>query len=480
MTVLDFVRPAVALIPKAHSSAGQEAVDLAKMAGLHLDPWQAFVLEHSLAEKADGRWAAFEVGVNVPRQNGKGAILEARELAGLFLLGERLIVHSAHEFSTSSEHQRRVEMLIEDVPEFRRRVKAFKHSHGEESIELTGGQRLRFRTRTRSGGRGLSADCIVLDEAMILAETAIGALMPTLSARPNPQIWYTGSAVDQDVFEHGIVWSKVRERGLAGEDDSLAYFEWSFDPRTEGDPTPVSPDQVTADMAADEEAWQRANPSLGIRISSTHVEHERRSMDPRTFAVERLGVGDWPSTDPGGASVIDIVDWRSLADPHSAALDPVVFAFDVLPDRRSSAIAAGGIREDGLVHVEVVEHRRGTGWLVERMQQLVAAHAPLDILCDAAGPAAALAEDVGATTVSGPDYTKACGTFFDLVAEGKLRHLGSNEADLAIRGAAKRPLVDAWAWSRKNSRADICPLVAMTLAGSFAAQSVAEPFVVWG
>ncbi|WP_228023103.1 hypothetical protein [Streptomyces acidicola] len=36
-----------------------------------------------MAEDAEGRWAAFEVCANVPRQNGKGAIIEARELWGL-------------------------------------------------------------------------------------------------------------------------------------------------------------------------------------------------------------------------------------------------------------------------------------------------------------------------------------------------------------------------------------------------------------
>jgi hypothetical protein len=41
-----------------------------------------------------GKWAAFEAGLEVARQNGKGGVYEARELAGLFLLGERLLVHS--------------------------------------------------------------------------------------------------------------------------------------------------------------------------------------------------------------------------------------------------------------------------------------------------------------------------------------------------------------------------------------------------
>jgi hypothetical protein len=44
----------------------------------------AAVLERALGVREDGKWAAFEVGLDVSRQNGKGGILEARELAGLF------------------------------------------------------------------------------------------------------------------------------------------------------------------------------------------------------------------------------------------------------------------------------------------------------------------------------------------------------------------------------------------------------------
>lgn len=63
-----------------------------------LDEWQRFALDCMLGERADGKWAAFETALIVPRQNGKGSVLEARELAGLFLFGEQLILHSAHEF----------------------------------------------------------------------------------------------------------------------------------------------------------------------------------------------------------------------------------------------------------------------------------------------------------------------------------------------------------------------------------------------
>src|SRR5262249_45209251 len=98
--------------PGAVSSAGEEAIALAARAGLVLDPWQCWVLDRSLAERRDGKWAAWEVALICSRQNGKTAILEARELAGLFLFGEELIVHTAHQFKTSSESFRRIQKWL--------------------------------------------------------------------------------------------------------------------------------------------------------------------------------------------------------------------------------------------------------------------------------------------------------------------------------------------------------------------------------
>jgi phage terminase large subunit-like protein len=179
-------RPRLLHLPDFASSTGIEAVELAAMAGLELDEWQQFVLLNALGEGADGRWAAKEVGVEVPRQNGKGGLLEARELAGLFLLDEKLIIHSAHEFATANEALERMHDLLSGCPTLWRRVRVVKRSHGEEGVYLRDGRRLRYKTRTKGGGRGFSADCVILDEAMVIPEAMHGALMPTLSARPEP------------------------------------------------------------------------------------------------------------------------------------------------------------------------------------------------------------------------------------------------------------------------------------------------------
>jgi hypothetical protein len=468
------IKPRIALVPKAKKSLGKVATEIAGSAGLILDDWQVYSLKSALGLLPDGRWAAFEVKLNVSRQNGKGGILEARELAGLFEFGEGLLIHTAHEFATSSEHFRRLHYLIEEDPEMRKQLKrnsagrivGIRLSHGEESIELRDGRRILFRTRTKSAGRGFAAaDFIALDEDMFLSEAMVGALVPIMAARSlpeaggtGPQIWYTGSAVDQMVHDQGIVAARVRERGIAGEEGRLCYLEWSI----EGE-HPELVGEVTEEMI------QQSNPALGIRISMDYVkEQEQKTLSRRTFATERLGVGDWPATDGGESGPIELDAWLALHDAHSEMLDPICMAVDVSPDRRSS-ISASSRRPDGLIHVETVENKAGTSWLASRLSELVDRHQPAVVLMDGYGPAASVLtqieeEGVEITTVSAGEHAQACGRLLDLVNEGKLRHRVDEYLENAIRAAKTRPLGDAWAWSRKNSSEDISPLVAGTLA----------------
>jgi hypothetical protein len=73
---------------------------------------------------------------------------------------------------------------------------------------------------------------------------------------------------------------------------------------------------------------------------------------------------------------------------------------------------------------------------------------------------------VGVTVdpVGASDHARACGTFVDLLAAGRIAHRSQAVLDVAVLGAARRPLGDAWLWSRARSNVDISPLVAVTLA----------------
>lgn len=440
-------RPRVEYVPDYVSSAGDEAIEFCTSIGLHLDPWQRHVIQHSLGERRDGKYAAFEVGLVVPRQNGKGAVLEARELAGLFLFDEGLILHSAHEFKTAQEAFRRVLAHVQNAPDLDKRVARVRTSHGEEGIELKGGARLRFVARSTGSGRGFSGDTVILDEAYNLASEGMSALLPTLSARPNPQIWYTSSA--------GMTTSeqlrKVRERGLAKQSKRLAYFEWS----------------APADIDLDNrEGWAQANPALGIRITEEFIESERDAMDDAGFSRERLGI--W--FDPAAQMVIDGRKWSALADPDSKLDKSIVFAVDATPERSGAAIAVAGRRADGLGHVEVVDARSGTGWMVERIVELHVRHKPRAWLLDPASAAGAwipaLQErGIEPVLVTGREMAQACGALYEDVVEGQaLRHLDQPQLNAALSGARKRLLSDAWAWHRRDSSVDISPLVAVTLA----------------
>ena len=69
--------------PTYFTTAADDAIDLAAVAGLNLMPWQEYVLRNSLGEKQDGKWASFVNCLVIPRQNGKNALIEARQLACL-------------------------------------------------------------------------------------------------------------------------------------------------------------------------------------------------------------------------------------------------------------------------------------------------------------------------------------------------------------------------------------------------------------
>ncbi len=447
---------------------------MAELVGFDLDAWQRTVIENSFGVGADGKWASKQVGVNVPRQNGKNGILEVVELTAIFtwlpelrgkVPGPPLLIHSAHEFITSQKHFDRVWSLVEMTPSLLKRVinNQGQHrpirAHGHEGFKTTDGCQIEFRSRTKQAGRGFSCDFLVFDEAMFLPESAMGSLFPTLRARPNPQVWFAGSAVDQDVHNEGLVWTRVRERAKA-EEAELTYFEWSLDYE--------DPNEVPEEAYFDEDSYWKSNPAYGIRIFREHFETEIRTLERRTVAVELFGVGDYPDPTGSDERPISVEQWEACAQPDAVMVGPMYVGFDVSPERRT-AMAVAGKSSDGFWMVEIFEKRGGTNWVAERLEAFIYDHSPEMIVCDAVGPGKSLVAQlelaqIPVETYDSNEHAAACGRFTDVVVEQSLRHLGSLDLLNAIRGAKTRPLGDRWAWSRKNSSVDISPLVAATLA----------------
>ena len=475
--VSELIPPRICHIPEAHdTSIGDQAVEWARSHKMKLDVEQEWVLRKSFGLRENGRWQTPDVCFNAPRQNGKGEVLIARELFGLYVLGEEYIVHSAHEFKTAERHFQRLEAVIrnnEDLltlvkraPTNPGRIIGFRFSHGDEAVELQDGRRIEFRTRTKAGMRGFdNVALLVLDEAMILSEWAYGSMLPTVRAsraEHGPQLWHAGSAADQETHEHSIIWTLLREQGIGGSDDDLMYVEWSL--------PFVHPDDAPDEIISDPELWRSVNWAIERgRVDEAWMAREFRRLPRRQFCVELLGIGDYPDPDLLGNSEISDESWLACENVESVLQDPVCVSFDVSPGRRTT-ISAGGLSGERKQMVEVVACRAGVGWVPEFMVALCEKHDVVEIVCDGFGPGNTIAtrieEQTGLTVrrLKSGEYADACGQFANAVEERELVHIGQDELNTAVKGARTRPLVDRWAWSRSKSKTDPGPLIASSIA----------------
>ena len=433
------------------STAGQEAAELAAECGLVLDPWQRLVLDATLAERADGSLAASTVKLIASRQNGKNGFVEAAELHDL-VLGGLWIIHTAHLFPTAREAFNRLLGLVEAHRGIKERLtRKYASPMSGYELHFKGGGKIKFIARSRTSGRGLTGDKLFLDEDQDLNDDALGALLPTVSARPGSQTIYLGSAPAIT----SVVSQRLRSKGRriaegADDDPRFAYFEFSADPQADLD---------------DRRAWAQANPAYGNRIDEESIVAERSAMSDEMFARERLSIS--PELDEVLEAALP--GWNECADRTSEIVGGLAIAIDVSPDRKWTSIGVAGRNTAGHDHVELIDRLSGTSRAVERVLELRERWSPVAIALDPAGPAGSLLADltqagVEVVTTSAREHGQACGAIHDAVVDQTLRHLGDHVLDAAVHGAKRRQLGDAWAWDRKRSDVDISPLVAVTLA----------------
>ena len=446
--------PLVRLQPVAASSAdADDAIRLGAAYGLKPDEWQELVLRGWLGRRRDGKWASSRCGLSCPRQNGKNAVVEIRELFGIITLGEKWL-HTAHEVKTARKAFLRLVSFFENerkYPELAELVESIRKANGQEAIFLKNGGSVEFVARSKSSGRGFTVDCLLLDECQEFSDEALEALLPTISASPlgNPQQIYTGTPPGPRSV--GEVFTRLHDDGNLGKDKRLCWFEW-------GAPRDCDMD--------DPAMWAQANPGLGYRLDLDVIAAERASFDDDGFGRERLGIWDVPVT---GTSGITGEMWAACGNPESVIITPPVLTIDVSPNLWS-AICVAGRNDQGMTHVEVPFFRAGTNWVVDEVIRLMAEHGITSVSLDPTGPAGALlpafeSAGVELAILSARDMAQACGLFYNCVADCTLRHLGNDDwLNLAIAGATRRPLGDLWAWARRTSLVDIAPLVASTIA----------------
>jgi hypothetical protein len=457
----------------AATSKGFSAVEFVEtVIGVELLPWQRWLFVHALELQADGRFRFRTVLILVARQNGKTSLVEFKNLWKMFVLRVPLVIGTAQVLDIAEESWDKAVEIVESVPELAAEIAHVDKTNGKKALRLQGGPRWKVAAASRRGGRGLAGDDVNLDE---LREhqtwAAWGAVTKTTMARRNAQVYAFSNAGD----DKSIVLNDLRGKGLAQAeqmtDPSLGLFEWS------------APDDVVCDCGRpgnahtpacrlqDRDAWAQANPALGYTITEEALA-SALATDPETVFRTECLCQRVPDMQPDW-SVISRDVWRALEaePPDQREMLPIAYAVDVTPERSHASIGVAG-RVNGLLHVEVAEHGRGTGWVVQWLADRVPLGRHCAVVVARNGPAGSLIPDLEAAGIevlkpSVADEAQAYGAFIDgvmpLEGEPTIRHVGDPDLDDAVRSAAQADLGDgSHRWSRRLSTAIVSPLVAVT------------------
>jgi len=473
--------PRVYSIPSWATSAGTEVIDLMNRVNRPLDPWQQWVVLNGLGQVADPETARLELAASrcgcwIPRQNGKGEIIMALELGWLFLFGERLTIHSAHEYRTAQEAFIRIRNLVRESPDLDPLVNRYWQANGEQGLELVRSMksaRLRFMSRTRGAGRGFSARKVVLDEAQELIAAQMAAILPVVAAQDDWQIWFFGTPPRPEDDDAATSDAWIYNLKEAGESRAprLMWLDWGIETVDFDDPAQVA-------ALRDPQTWKRANPAMDIRIHRQTIEDELSTLGPtRAFAMERCGM--WlPRSSRATDRVIPQDKWEAGILPVHARRLPsdLAIAFHVNTKRTHATIGFAG-QVDGVWNVGLLGHRVGTDWLLDELVSLVGRLNPVAVTVDVKSETTV--RDLAKEGISLPvdpdrpargdlilpamaDVATAYGMMVDAAKNGTLRHHDEPPLNRAIL-APGRPLAGGMTWDHRRG-IEVGPAIVVGLA----------------
>lgn len=460
-------------------------------------PWQrdALAVEYELDEDATER-ASSEAGeyqprlwyrenrLTVPRQSGKTTKAKARHIHRM--RKSRAYGWSARPLSfymaqtATDAREKLVEEWMEAlrespfwIPDDDERatpespIQQFIRSNGREAIKWLGGGRITVKPPSRTGGHGGSPDLIDLDEAFAHRDaTAEQGVRPGMITKVSAQEYVVSTA---GTAESEFLWGKVDDgRSRCQTLDPLSrvsYIEYSAYP---GECNSAITDLARDIDMSDHAVLWACSPALGHTIELVNLLADIDSMDPDEG---RRAYGNiWTSS---VKRIIPADAWALTLDPLSQIVGDMWLAVDASPgvgSQRSASIAVGGWNEAGKPHVEIIDSAPGLSWVADRVGALTSRWTHIQrAYLDPTGPIGSIVPDiektsaVGVERISSQEMSAACGRLLEDIIDGNHAHIGQDVLDGAVDGAAKRTLLDAWAWARRTSASNIAPLVAVTL-----------------
>ncbi|WP_334137016.1 hypothetical protein [Corynebacterium variabile] len=452
--------PEVLISAGSGGEHGDKAIELARRFGVRLMPWQEEQVRLSLATDEYGRWVHQDVVLICPRQNGKSLILEVIILYRLFILHQQ-IIFTAQQWRTAKSIRNRLWKRIKSRKWAERRLVRNTASAGEAEMETSDGGKVQFTTRSNDAGRGFDQiDLLLLDEAYNLEAGELDSITPIQLAAPDPQTYYTSSAVNQSRHPKGVELSRVRDRALAGEAEGMLYSEFR------------APDGADP---ADPETWKLANPSYGVVATEKKVQSLRSKLTDMGFAVEVLGWGEWFVTvgEQAQEFVFDPDRWQAATASVPIAGNTCL-GIAVAPEAAGVALVLA-VRTGAGVHVSlgpVSEFDRSA--VVAAVKTTVDAVDPLAVVVDPKGPSSTVLDPLVKTGVepeclNWPKVVAATELLLTLIAEGSVTHDADPRWVEAVEVAEFRPGME-----KGRAFKEVRPVVSVLVAAAFAVWGLTE------
>src|SRR5690606_24081977 len=422
-----------ALTPE--TSFGFQAVRFAEeVVGVKLLPWQRFWLLHALELRPDGTFRFRRVLTLISRQNGKTHLCKVLALFFLYMGHAQLVLGAAQSLDIAREAWQGAVDIAQDVDDLRDEVENVRYANGEQCLTLVNGARYRITAATRSAGRGLSVDLLILDELREHRSwDAWSALTKTTTARPNALVVGISNAGD----DQSIVLNSLRSTALAGTDDDIGLFEWS------------APDGCELD---DPQAWAQANPGLGYTVDERTIRGYMMTDPAPVFRTENL----CQRVDALDAAV-DLASWKASSDPAGSLASMrsrVAACEDVAPDGAHVTLCGAAVLDDERARVEVLAAWKSTEQARRELPELLARIKPAAVGGFPSGTAAGLAADLRpleALELKGAEVNELCQEFADLVMARSILHPSDPLLDAHIAGTAKLRTGDGWRFARKGA-----------------------------
>lgn len=460
--------PTFSTVSNFIQSLGDKAIRYFESFKVRFYPCQKREMELFLALNEEKRFACRTICISKPRQNGKSYSARYYAIWKAVIEGKK-VLYSAHHGKTTREMFKAMKDFIERNPSIEKKLlpgsDGIRKSAGLEGFFFANGGCIEFQTRTNSGGRGVTYDVIVIDEAQELTDEQLDAIKPTTIASESgdPQMIYLGTPPNVKCI--GTVFRDFHHKVHAGDSEGIWWLEWAVDELPD-----MSDRMKVLDLA------YMTNPAMGYRIKEDvmlDVIDTATAVDG--FAREYLGW--WSNT---GSLLLAIPQylWDKCQVERSEIPEPqtsvVCFAVKFAPDGSTGALAAAIRPDSGKPYVQLIAHRSMGGgvqwfadWLIPREDDAAV------IVIDGRSYSGALVNELNNAdfandqiiTPSSTDVATACSMLVSSVESRSVMHGGQDELTKSATNCRKRLIGNNGGYGFESANdTDATPIEACALA----------------